>query len=97
MTRIKALWTEGSLLSRTIVHVASFVLVSLAFVSATSFALVSVTKGLLSARGGAATSRDDVAQLALPVGTSAARAAAPKPATKAVRAVTPRVGAGGDD
>ena len=55
MTRIKALWTGGSLVTRTLLHVATFVIGSLVVVSVMSVALVSTAKGLLSARGGAAT------------------------------------------
>jgi hypothetical protein len=42
---------EGSLLRRTLLHVGTFVLGSLAFVGLLSFLLVSIAKGLLPAHG----------------------------------------------
>ncbi len=44
-------FNEGSLLRRTLVHVVSFVVGSLAVVTLLSFALVSLAKGLLPAHG----------------------------------------------
>jgi hypothetical protein len=40
-------FNEGSLLRRTLVHVGTFVLGSIAFVSLMSFVLVSIAKGLV--------------------------------------------------
>ena len=87
MTSIKALWTGGSLLTRTVLHVATFVLGSLLFVSVTSFVLVSTAKGLLSARGGAATAgsaqEDAPAAAVQPPGAAGARGpAVMKPSAK---------------
>lgn len=85
MTSIKALWTGGSLLTRTVLHVATFVLGSLAFVSLMSLALVSTAKGLLSARGGAATAgsaQEDAPAAASPGAAGARGPAAAKPSVK---------------
>jgi hypothetical protein len=84
MTSIKALWSGGSLFTRTLLHVATFVLGSLAFVGVLSFVLVSTAKGLLSARGGAATAgapQDEPSALRAP-GATAARGATVKPSIK---------------
>lgn len=89
MTSLKALWKEGSLLTRTVLHVVTFVLGALAFVSIMSFALVSTAKGLLSARGGAATAsaaQDDLGPSVQAPGAAGAKGpAAAKPAAKARR------------
>lgn len=53
MTSIKAMWTGGSLFTRTLLHVATFVAGSLAFVCLMSFVLISTAKGLLAAGTGA--------------------------------------------
>ena len=86
MTRIKALWTGGSLVTRTLLHVATFVIGSLVVVSVMSFALVSTAKGLLSARGGAATAasaQDEAPPAAQPPGAAGLRGpAAVKPSVK---------------
>ena len=47
-------FNEGSLLRRTLVHIGTFVVGSVAFISLVSFLLVSVVKGLLPREPGAA-------------------------------------------
>jgi hypothetical protein len=95
MTSIKALWTGGSLFTRTVLHVATFVLGSLAFVSLMSFALVSTAKGLLSARGGAATAasaQEEAPAVGAPAAAGARGPAAAKPSVKP-RRLDPRAAA----
>jgi hypothetical protein len=56
------LLNEGSLLRRTLVHIGTFVLGSLAFVGLLSFLLVSIAKGLLPAhedKAASASAKDD--------------------------------------
>ncbi len=43
-------FNEGSLLRRTLVHVGTFVLGSMAFIGLVSFVLVSIAKGIISPR-----------------------------------------------
>ena len=43
-------FNEGSLLRRTLLHVASFVLGSVAFIGVVSFVLVSIARGIVSPR-----------------------------------------------
>jgi len=45
-------FNEGSLLRRTLLHVASFVLGSVAFIGIVSFVLVSIARGIVSPREG---------------------------------------------
>ena len=47
MALLRLSFNEGSLLRRTLLHVGTFVLGSVAFISLVSFVLVSVAKGLL--------------------------------------------------
>ena len=47
MALLRVQFNEGSLLRRTLVHVGTFVLGSIAFVSLMSFLLVSIAKGLV--------------------------------------------------
>jgi hypothetical protein len=47
-------FNEGSLLRRTLLHVGTFVLGSVAFISFVSFMLVSIAKGLVSPRAAVA-------------------------------------------
>ena len=61
-------FNEGSLLRRTLVHVGTMVLGSVAFLAITSLVLVSITKGILPDHG----SREDTA----PAGAAAASGAA---------------------
>lgn len=54
MALLRIGFNEGSLLRRTLLHVGTFVLGSIAFISLMSFVLVSVAKGILPhASGGA--------------------------------------------
>lgn len=48
MARIRFSLNEGSLLRRTVLHVAAFVLGTAAFLAITSFLLVTIVKGALS-------------------------------------------------
>jgi hypothetical protein len=43
-------FNEGSLLRRTLLHVGTFVMASMAFIGVVSFVLVSIAKGLVSPR-----------------------------------------------
>lgn len=52
---------EGSLLRRTLLHVGTFALGSLAFVAVVSFTLVTVAKSLLPAPGGTETRKEPAA------------------------------------
>lgn len=54
MAAMKLGWNEGSLLRRTLLHVAAFVLGSAAFVTVASFVLVSVARGVLAPKDEAA-------------------------------------------
>ena len=54
MALLRIGFNEGSLLRRTLVHVGTFVVGSIAFISLVSFVLVSVVKGLLPREPGAA-------------------------------------------
>ena len=66
-------WNEGSLLRRTLLHVATMVLGSVAFLAVTSLVLVSITKGILPDHG---TSEDEPAAAAS--GTPTSKAMVPK-------------------
>ena len=66
-------FNEGSLLRRTLLHVASFVLGSMAFIGLVSFVLVSVAKGLVSPHGEGA--EDDSAAAVASAGAKPAVAA----------------------
>jgi hypothetical protein len=72
-------FNEGSLLRRTLLHVAGFIMASTAFIGIVSFILVSVAKGLVSPRAEATTDDD-----AAPAAT--ARAAANAPGVPAIPA-----------
>jgi hypothetical protein len=65
-----AAWSEGSLFRRTLLHVATFVLGSVAFLGLVSFVLVSIAKGILPQRGEAADPKQqqDEAEAAGPTG-----------------------------
>ncbi len=66
---------EGSLLRRTLLHVGTFVLGSMAFIGIVSFVLVSVAKGLFAPRAEAAEEE--------PRAVASAGVPGPKPATVA--------------
>jgi hypothetical protein len=66
---------EGSLLRRTLLHVGTFVLGSMAFIGLVSFVLVSVAKGLVAPRAEAA--EDDAHAVAS--ATPGAKPAVPAP------------------
>jgi hypothetical protein len=66
-------WNEGSLLRRTLLHVTTMVLGSVAFLAVTSLILVSITKGILPDHG---TSDDDEAPAAS--GSPTSKPALPK-------------------
>jgi hypothetical protein len=63
-----AAWSEGSLLRRTLLHVATFVVGSVMFLGVVSFVLVSIAKGILPQRGEAADPKQEEAEAAGPTG-----------------------------
>jgi hypothetical protein len=66
---------EGSLLRRTLLHVGTFVVASIAFIGIMSFTLVSIAKGLIAPRSAEAASGEDAPGLA----AAAAPGATPRP------------------
>lgn len=81
MASLKGVFSEGSLLRRTLIHVATFAIGSLAFVALLSFLLVSIATSLLPSR--APKPGADAAQSADPAeeeaGTRPTSAKLPKP------------------
>lgn len=75
-------FNDGSLLRRTLVHVTTMVLASLAFVGILSFVLVTLAKGALPKRGGEA---DESATAAETEPSDEGTAAAPVKASKPAR------------
>jgi hypothetical protein len=73
-------FNEGSLLRRTVLHVATFLLGSMAFIGLVSFVLVSVAKGLVAPRSEGPTDTDPeaVASAVAPVRGGKPPAAAAK-------------------
>ncbi len=80
-------FNEGSLLRRTLLHVGTFVLGSVAFIGIVSFLLVSIAKGIVSPRA-AAEEEGDTAPVPVAAGGTAT-AKAPKPATRPARLKRP--------
>ena len=70
-------FNEGSLLRRTLLHVASFVLGSVAFIGLVSFVLVSIARGIASPRDGAV--EDDSAGAVASAGAKPAAALPTRP------------------
>ena len=58
-------FNDGSLLRRTLVHVGTFVLGSMAFIGVMSFVLVSIAKGIVSPRSESASAEDEVTSAAI--------------------------------
>jgi hypothetical protein len=80
-------FNEGSLLRRTLLHVGTFVLGSVAFIGIVSFLLVSIAKGIVSPRAGAAEEEGDTAPVAAAGGTATPKTS--KPATRPARLKRP--------
>lgn len=82
-------FSDGSLLRRTLVHVTTMVLASLAFVGILSFVLVTLAKGALPKRGGEEAESEPAAAAAAvelsDEGTGVAPVKAAKPARPARR------------
>ncbi len=57
-------FNEGSLLRRTLLHVGTFVLGSVAFISLVSFMLVSMAKSLVSPHAASATAEEEASPIA---------------------------------
>lgn len=75
MARIRFSLNEGSLLRRTVLHVAAFVLGTAAFLALTSFLLVTIVRGALSPDK--ASSADDSGDDSPAAGTSRADSGKP--------------------
>jgi hypothetical protein len=71
-------FNEGSLLRRTLLHVGTLVLGSVAFIGVLSFVLVSIAKGMVSPRA-EGTADDEPEPSASAAAPRAPRAAGPKP------------------
>jgi hypothetical protein len=69
-------FNEGSLLRRTLLHVATFVLGSMAFIGIMSFVLVSIARGLVAPKGETASSEEDLPRA---VASAGGKAATPAP------------------
>ena len=54
MAKILSVFSEGSLLKRTLFHVGTLVVGTVAFISIASFTLVSIAKGIVPPAGGGA-------------------------------------------
>lgn len=68
-------FNEGSLLRRTLLHVATFVVGSMAFIGFMSFVLVSIAKGLVAPKGETASEEE----LPRAVASAGGKAATPAP------------------
>lgn len=79
-------FNEGSLLRRTLLHVGTFVLGSVAFIGIMSLILVSVAKGLVNTTASTAQPDDEPTIVNTPLGASTAAGAA---GAKPRRAPTP--------
>jgi hypothetical protein len=82
-------FNQGSLLRRTLLHVASFVLGAFAVISLLSFVCVSVAKGLLPAHV-EATTRDDGPGVVVDKPGAATKGVRMKPRAAGVGAAIPR-------
>lgn len=65
-------WNEGSLMRRTLLHVGTFLLGSMAFIGLVSFVLVTIAKGIVSPRSASDDEHEPVA-----VASAAPRAVRP--------------------
>jgi hypothetical protein len=76
-------FNEGSLLRRTLLHVGTFVVGSMAFIGIMSFVLVSIAKGLVSPRGESA--EDEPATVASAGGVKAVPAPLARPGRSSLK------------
>jgi hypothetical protein len=77
---LKIGFNEGSLLRRTLLHVGTFVVGSVAFIGLMSFMLVTLAKGLVSAPGAA--SADESGEAAPAADTTGSKPKAKAPSRK---------------
>ena len=89
MASIKGVFSEGSLLRRTLIHVATFAIGSLAFIALLSFLLVTIATSILPSRAPKASA--DAAHSGDPEGDDAA-SGSKTGAAKLPKAKKPRAG-----
>ena len=83
-------FNEGSLLRRTLIHVITFVVGALAFVTLLSFVLVTVAKGLLPQRGAASAKPDGKGEEVVIATDDGAAAAPVSPLKSGIKPRKPR-------
>jgi len=83
-----AAFNEGSLLRRTLLHVGTFVVGSVAFLGLVSFVLVSIARGILPQRGEPAEAKQDDSESAAPGKTPLSGKGGARPKRKGATAPT---------